>query len=607
MLLRNFSRKQSLIAVFAIGCVLFLIFSTVLYRQYSYAQRTNQWTLHNYEVLRAARMVLIDVLNMETGMRGYLLTAQRQFLQPYNESQIWLDSETAELKDLVKDDGPIKNQTDGLFYEIRAFRALLGAEEKLLQRQGRSAVTSHILTQQKKAMDHLRQSFQNFIQPAQNNLKIQTDNLQWKQHEFIFVLIVGTISVIGAMSLLMIALLSLSARQRKAEEENQALEERFRIVMKGINDGLFDYDIQNKKIYFSPTYKAMLGYEDEEMSNTLEALNDHLHPDDITKKWDTLQRYQDREIHTYTNYFRMRHKDGSWRWVLARGIGIWDKNNCMTRLIGTHTDVTVQKKREEELRELNTDLENFAYIASHDLRAPLVNLKGFAGEMEHTLGIVKPLLKRAETSLSPKEKEICAQAFDQEFPEALKFIQKSVEKMDILTNAVLDLSRIGRRDFVLQPVNLQAIAERCLDTLAYELAQKDVDISINNLPIIVSDPMALEQALSNLLDNAIKYLVPGKKGKIIISSEIQANEIIISIRDNGRGIGQLDQNKVFEIFRRARNVGEERGVGMGLAYVKAILRKLSGVIWFESQLGEGTVFYIRLPLSPIQFQQENAA
>jgi signal transduction histidine kinase len=124
------------------------------------------------------------------------------------------------------------------------------------------------------------------------------------------------------------------------------------------------------------------------------------------------------------------------------------------------------------------------------------------------------------------------------------------------------------------------------------------------LPVILSDAVALEQIFSNLLDNAIKYLEPSRKGSIAISFEILSDEITFSVRDNGRGIEGPDRHKVFEIFRRARNVGDERGLGMGLAYVKTTLRKMGGVIWFESGIESGTVFYFRLPLKLAQHQSQ---
>jgi len=590
------SNKKNLIIGFIVVCVLLLGFSTVLYRQYTYARHSNDIAFREYDILRSVRITLVDLLNMETGMRGYLLAADSKFLQPYYEARIWLDSDLVELNSLTQDDPQIQNQAQALAHEIQKFRALIDTEGKTMERGGRTLAMRRMLGEQKNAMDHLRQSIRSFIMFVQNRLQVRIASLKKKEAEFIFTLIAGTAGIVVGSWLALLAILSLSSRNRKAEAEAEAAEERFRMVMNGINDGLFDYDIQHENIYFSPAYKAMLGFTDEEFPNTLERLNQQLHPEDLEKKWDLLRRYQNHEAPNYSNYFRMQHKDGSWRWILSRGIGIWDKEGTLIRLIGTNTDMTEQKNREEELKELNSELETFAYIASHDLRSPLVNLKGFAGEMEHAINTIRPLLARAETSLAENEKQLVERSFNQDIPEALSFIHKSVDKMESLTGAVLDLSRMGRRELVWEPVNVHEIATRCADNLAYERANKDAEIILNNLPVIISDARSLEQILGNLMDNALKYLDPSRKGKITASSEFKGHEIIFSVQDNGRGISESDREKVFEIFRRARNAGNERGMGMGLAYVKTMVRRIGGVIWFESVVGEGTTFYVRLPL-----------
>jgi len=604
-MLRNFSnRSYYLLVIFTTGCVLILTFSTVLYRHYNYAQRTTGLTIHNYQVLHVARLILIDLLNMETGMRGYMLTGDPKFLQPYDEAMVWLDSDMSDVKKLVAEDPKNAGQIAPLFLQIRKFKALLLEGARVTQRRGHNAATEKYLESQKESMDHLRQSIQNFVQQVQNDLNAQLASAKQKQQNYLYVLVSGTAGVISALLMATLALLSLMARNQKAEAEIHKSEERFRMIMNGTNDGLYDFDLINHTVYYSPQYRAMLGYSDEEHPNTIEAFDQTLHPDDQGRAWESFAQLQKRTVPYYVNYYRLRHKDGSWRWIMDRGVGIWDDQGHLTRLIGTHTDITEQKRREEELKELNTDLETFAYITSHDLRSPLVNLKGFAGEMAHTINQVKPLLERMESSLTPEEKQICTQAFEEDIPEALNFIQKSVEKMDILTSAVLDLSRIGRRDLRFAPVDTANIVNRSLGSLAYELNQRDIEVEVGSLPTIISDLTALEQIFGNLIDNAVKYLDPNRSGKITISCAVHDKEIIFTIADNGRGINEQDHQKVFEIFRRARNANDVRGMGMGLAYVKATLRKLDGIIWFDSVLGEGTSFHFQLPLIPATMQAE---
>lgn len=278
----------------------------------------------------------------------------------------------------------------------------------------------------------------------------------------------------------------------------------------------------------------------------------------------------------------------------------------MRRLVGARTDITAQKKREEDLKQLNADLEGFTYIASHDLRAPLVNLKGFALELQHAMGQIRPLLERACSNISPADRKIFAQVFEKDMPEAIGFVQSSVDRMDKLTGAILDLSRIGRREYHMQIIDTGALVRRCLDVLTYEISSRQIEIVCSTLPAVVSDPMALEQVFGNILENAVKYLQPGRPGHIDVSALVTPTETIFAVKDNGRGISEGDEKKVFDIFRRAGNVGDIRGAGMGMAYVRAALRRLGGRIWFQSTPGKGTVFYVSLPAVQAQNWREAA-
>ena len=593
--MRKTPGRSYYIALCVMGSFLFAAFSGVLYRHYNEAQEVRNWAIHNYEVLRVTRLIYIDMLDMETGVRGYFITGKEEFLEPYQDASEAVLTETEKLRQLMIDDSEKHPQITVLTERLGAMRSLFRNEIELIRQKGRDSITYDMLQSQKAAMDSLRTSLNGFVGVTISDLQTKLAASKAKNAQFIYTLVIGTALVITSMILATIILVSLSARNRKNEEIARSAEERFMTVMNGINDGLFDMNIKDNTVYFSPEYKTMLGYTDTEYPNTLEAYRKSLHPDEAQQVTDHLQRYQNREIPAFNQVFRMRHKDGSWRWILSRGVGIWSPMGDIVRLIGTHTDITEQKMREEELKQLNTELEGFTYITSHDLRSPLVNLKGFAGEMELALKESDEIVKRVEAELPENDRKIFHQAFSKDIPESLQFIKKAVEKMDLLTSAVLDLSRTGKREYQWEELDTGAIVRRCVDTLAYEINRKEIDIVCDPLPILVSDKVAMEQIFGNLIDNAVKYLSPDRKGKIRISAQPAGNDMVFTIKDNGRGIAQNDFGKVFEIFRRARNSGDVRGLGMGMAHVKATLRKLGGAIWMDSTVGEGTTFYFRIP------------
>jgi signal transduction histidine kinase len=264
-------------------------------------------------------------------------------------------------------------------------------------------------------------------------------------------------------------------------------------------------------------------------------------------------------------------------------------------------DITGHKQAEarlksysEELVEINEELKNFAYIVSHDLRAPLVNIKGFSQELDRSLREIEPNFEKHLLMLDEPEKERVAPILKKDIPEALKFIGSSVNRMDNLINAVLKLSRAGRRKLNPEPLQMRDFVQGILNTLAHQIESRNITITVGDLPGIVADRTTMEQIFGNLLDNAIKYLEHGRPGAIAVSAEHGDAEIVFHVRDNGRGIAKEDIPKAFEIFRR---VGRQDvpGEGMGLAYVKTLIRNMGGRIWCESQPGAGTTFSFTIP------------
>lgn len=587
--------KQYFISILIIGIVLFVTFSTIIYQNYDKAQRLNDWTLYNYEVLRLSRRILNDLVDMETGVRGYLLTGKKHFLEPYESSRITLDQQIRQLWATTKNDNTTQDNLHVWLNKIEAYSTLLSEELTTFNIQGGRSITEDKLTVQKTQLDELRNLLQTYINDRTRKLQEQVYKSNEEHRDFKFFLILWTLLAIIVMLLATMVILALLARGQRARQATAEAEERFRLVMNGINDGVYDFNPQDGTIYYSPSFKSMLGYSDENFPDSLQSIDNVLHPEDEKAKWDVFHAYERREITEYKNMFRLRHNDGGWRWILSRGVGFWNQHGQMTRLIGTHMDITEHKKREEDLAQANSDLETFTYIASHDLRSPLVNLKGFAKELSYAVDQIKPIIHSIQPQLPSEDQKALSESLDEDIPEALEFIEKSTERMDTLITAILDLSRIGKHEYHSKPVDMEAIAQKCIGSQSYEIEQKNAEVICGELPIIISDPLALEQIFSNLLDNAVKYLDPARPGKIVISAQEMHADVIFSVEDNGRGIALEDQPKIFDMFRRARNTDDVRGAGLGMSFVKATLRKLGGSIWCESKLGEGTTFYFRLP------------
>ncbi|MGP9821114.1 CHASE domain-containing protein [Salinarimonas sp. NSM] len=250
--------------------------------------------------------------------------------------------------------------------------------------------------------------------------------------------------------------------------------------------------------------------------------------------------------------------------------------------------------RTAELTAANEEIQRFAYIVSHDLRAPLVNVMGFTAELETVRADVEAFLAEVAEKAPEIASEDARRAIETDLPEALGFIRASTQKMDRLINAILKLSREGRRVLSAEPVALAEIVESLRESLAHQLVERDATIEIGPLPTITSDRLALEQIIGNVVENAVKYLDPARPGLIRVTAQDAGPEVRLAVADNGRGISQTDFERIFDLFRRAGRQ-DVPGEGIGLAHTRALVRRLGGAIDVASIAGEGSTFTITLP------------
>ena len=253
------------------------------------------------------------------------------------------------------------------------------------------------------------------------------------------------------------------------------------------------------------------------------------------------------------------------------------------------------QERTADLMQANEEIQRFAYIVSHDLRAPLVNVMGFTAELEVGLGAIQKMVAAVEAARPDLVDEDARLAVTEDVPEAVGFIRSSTTKMDRLINAILKLSREGRRVLTPEPIDMALLFGGIADSLRHQTAAVGAEITVQeHLPGLVSDRLVLEQIFSNLIDNAVKYLDPSRPGRITVSARALAGRLIYEIADNGRGIDARDHERIFELFRRS-GTQDRPGEGIGLAHVRALTRRLGGIITVRSEFGQGTRFEVDLP------------
>ncbi|MBI4826842.1 MAG: PAS domain-containing protein [Nitrospirae bacterium] len=277
--------------------------------------------------------------------------------------------------------------------------------------------------------------------------------------------------------------------------------------------------------------------------------------------------------------------------VEVHGYPIFDSNNNVSQIIEYNLDITERKQAEEERRHLNKELEQIIYVTSHDLRSPLVNVEGYHKEINYSLKELKNILQEIDIPRDRKEK--IEFIIDKDIPESVKYIDASVAKMDSLLSGLLRLSRSGRAELEMKKLEMKRLVSDVLDTLEYQFKEKGARHEVTELPSCSGDEKQINQAFSNLIGNALKYLDPSRPGVIRISGYKKNSHVFYCVEDNGIGIPAEHQDRIFDIFHQVQR--GKGGEGLGLSIVKKIVQRHNGKVWVESEFGKGCRFSVQLP------------
>ncbi len=395
------------------------------------------------------------------------------------------------------------------------------------------------------------------------------------------------------------ATIEMALYKHKIERDLREAGLRYRTVADYTYDWEYWVDPEGNFIYVSPSCERITGYPPEEFIKDRGLLMKIVHPDDH----ELLISHEQKESKTAEPCsvdFRITDRSGNEHWIGHCCQSVYGKDRKNLGRRGSNRDITGRKRVEEERKQYlkalsakNEELQNVVYVASHDLRTPLVNIQGFAGELVKSCEELSKLLKGKDVDRSLELK--AAPLLDEDIPESLKFIDSSVGMMTRLLDGLLRISRVGSAEIKTETVEMDDLMKNVQQSLEFQIQQSGATVRLEKLPVCYGDIGLLNQVFSNLLDNAIKYLDDERKGKITISARIEDNNSIYCIEDNGIGIDRRHHDKVFQIFHRLDPDGEVTGEGLGLSAVWRILSSLDGTILVESEPGKGSRFLVTLP------------
>ena len=342
--------------------------------------------------------------------------------------------------------------------------------------------------------------------------------------------------------------------------------------------GYWIWEIPENKMFISPHLKGMLGYKDEELPNSPETINMLMHPSDLPDTYALLGKHLESNGKIpFEIEVRYKHKNGSIVWVICSGnIVQRDENGKPIEMIGCHLDNTELKKAEgiqkyaNELERKNTEMEQFAYVASHDLQEPLNTIQGFINLLR---------LKN-----SP----------DAEVTQYLGYISQGASRMSSLIKGLLEYSRIGK-ETLMTKVNCKAILDEVKADLNLSIKECNAKIEVGDLPSVMGYEIELRILFQNLLSNALKFR--GTEPPVIsISCVNEGEHWTFLVGDNGIGIDPAFNEKIFKLYQRLHTRGEYQGYGLGLAQCHKIVTELhNGRIWVEQNKPKGSVFCLTIP------------
>jgi PAS domain S-box-containing protein len=280
--------------------------------------------------------------------------------------------------------------------------------------------------------------------------------------------------------------------------------------------------------------------------------------------------------------FPLRGADGLFRVFLTRIMPVKDAQGRVTRWFGTNTDISDRKEVEDrlerrtaELAVANRELEAFTYSVSHDLRAPLRHMGGFARILT----------------------EDCGPSLSQEGQRYLLRIIDGTQRMGLLVDELLKLARLGRHALVLQPTDLNSIVEDIVILLEPEAAGRTVQWKIDALPNAPCDAVLIKQVFQNLIGNALKFTRTRETAVIEIGCRLEESKYVVFVRDNGVGFDMKYSDKLFGVFQRLHRAEEFEGTGIGLVTVQRIIHKHGGQVWAEAELNKGATFCFSLEVA----------
>lgn len=525
---------------------------------------------HATRVVNTAERVVKAMIDMETGQRGYILTGNEDFLEPYYDASANIGHYLDTLDSLTDKHSAQQPKIDSL-------RVMVDYQNHWIQnvvalrKTGFAEAQAMVATGQgKRNTDAIRKAIKNIqdteMQLFRSRSTITDSSVQ--QFQYSFVGLAGVMMIIVAYLFYTINV-TLGARNN-AERELVTSLKSTRDLYDHAPIGYHSLDANGIFVEMNQTELNWLGYSREEVIGKI-GFRDLLNDQGVKVFKEAFPEFMKTGFVSDLE-FELIRKDGSVLPVILNSTAIRAEDGTYIKSRSTVTDNTDRKKSQDRILDLNRELEGFTYSVSHDLRAPLRSIIGYATIL----------------------KEEYYDKMDDEARRVTEVIIRNTVRMGQLIDDLLDFSRLGRKQVSITPINMREVVESIVREQTEEIKDRKLAVKILDLEPAKGDLAMIRQVWINLISNALKYSSKKDVSKIEIGSYRKDGKKIYYITDNGAGFDMKYADKLFGVFQRLHKMNEFEGTGVGLALVKTIVKRHGGEVWAESKIDEGAKFYFSL-------------
>lgn len=369
---------------------------------------------------------------------------------------------------------------------------------------------------------------------------------------------------------------------KRTEQQLRESQQRLNLALTSAEIGAWSWDLETGDLFWDDRMHDIFGLRRDTFGGTHAAFLSHLHEADAGRTEEALARCIDHPDEDLDVDFRVRWPEGTLRDVTCRGAALRDDQGKTVRVTGVCLDISERKLAEQQLKKYakrlestNRELEEFAYIVSHDLQEPLRTLQFFSDSLQSDLGATLEEQPRRD----------------------LQFIADASQRMQQLVRDLLTLSRTGRTTLNKDAVPLADCVHDAMAALSNRIRETEANIEVEELPQVVGDRTMLTQVFQNLIGNALKFVRPDTTPHVIVRAEVRDSTCLVCVIDNGIGIKEDYAEKIFAPFRRLHSASEYEGTGIGLSICRKVVRRHGGDISVRSNPDGGSQFCFELPLT----------